>query len=101
MLCHYQRVRALFFALYLETDKVRSIHTRLPSKAPAVPRLDIVWDPIDTPPRYRVRPEWLDGHCGITGLERPPGVERQVYKLLRLLLLELSEQVRLGEPPGL
>lgn len=83
------------FALYLKTDTVRTIHQRLPGPPQMITPLDVVWDPLPTPPQYSHRPRWLDGHCGVTGLLRPPQIERKVYKTLRTLLFRASEIVRL------
>ncbi len=82
------------FALYLNTDTIRQIHTRLPCNLSSVSPLDVVWDPLPTPPQFLERPGWLDGHCGITGLMRPPQVARMVYKTIRTLLFRESEIVR-------
>jgi hypothetical protein len=87
------------FALYLLTDTIRRIYTRLPNTQVQITPLDVVWDPLPTPPGYLVRPSWIEGHCGITGLKRPPGMPRDVYKTLRVLLLQAAEVVRI--PNGL
>ncbi len=84
------------FALHLATDTIRSLHSRLPTNGAPVTPLDVVWDPLSvTPPGYSAPPAWLSGHCGITGLLRPPGMPREAYKALRVLLLKESQIERL------
>lgn len=81
------------FALYLLTDTIRNLTQQIPDNLPTITPLDVVWDPLPTPASYIARPRWLDGHCGITGLERPPGMPRRVYKILRLLLFKEAQVV--------
>ena len=57
------------------------------------PVLEVVWDTLyeegitlpDTRPGAK-------GHAGITGLVKPPGMERRIYKKLRTRLADLANQ---------
>lgn len=55
--------------------------------------LDVVWDPLTPPPEYRENgslPTGADGHCGLTGLMRPPGLSKQHFFSLQSQLADLA-----------
>ena len=69
-------------AFRLQVSEVLSVRAKWPNEAA---RLRVVHDPLpkgDGP--------GADGHCGIEGLDRPPGVGRLVFKAIRDELARLS-----------
>ncbi len=57
------------------------------------PVLDVVWDMLynDEGTARDPRPG-AAGHSGITGLLKPPGMEKQIYKTLRTRLADLANE---------
>lgn len=55
-----------------------------------VSTLRVLRDPLD-PPDFDL--PGADGHCGIEGLERPPGAPKMLYRELRTRLADLSFRV--------
>jgi hypothetical protein len=71
-------------------DEVRALqlHPDVPE-----PPLDVVWDPLTIAgtEEQDTRPG-AEGHAGITGLLRPPGMEKLLYKNLRSQLADLANR---------
>jgi hypothetical protein len=67
----------------LSVKELRAI--KIPSSGAS---LRVLRDPL--PPDLEKRPGGK-GHCGIEGLARPPGEQKQLYKFLRMKLCDLAE----------
>lgn len=72
----------------LEIDTVTALTVHLSDKAP----------PIRVLRDLRLRPKLVqlpgsEGHCGIAGLHREPGLERQPYKNVRAALCDIAQLV--------
>lgn len=84
-----QKDASLFYCL-LGVEEIRSL--RLSPESPVTP-LDVVWDPLflSNSEERDSRPG-AEGHAGITGLVRPPGMEKLLYKRLRVQLADLANK---------
>ena len=74
----------------LRVDTIRAL--RPTPEDTAVRPLDVVWDPLTLVVAGREEGELLgvEGHCGITGLMRPPGLPKIYFFSLRSQLADLS-----------
>lgn len=80
------------YSLYCLLD-VNAIRTLRLSPDSSVMPLDVVWDPLTLPDSEERDPRpGAEGHAGITGLIRPPGMEKMLYKRLRVQLADLANE---------
>ncbi len=89
--CEFMGEKNLSYEVYcrLNVDNIRSLTlSELPQ-----PVLETVWDTLfqDSTITPDTRPG-AEGHSGITGLERPPAMEKRVYKALRTRLADLANE---------
>jgi len=58
------------------------------------PVLNVVWDTLyeDEETGQRNTEPGAEGHAGLTGLRRPPGMEKQIYKTLRVRLADMANE---------
>ncbi len=75
-------------ALRLSVDAIRAL--RPEPDIPDVPRLNVVWDVLNTDSAPDTRPG-AAGHARITGLVRPHTIPRSVYRSYRLQLADLAQ----------
>jgi len=73
----------------LSVTRIRTLTTPEITK----PVLDVVWDKlyIDGTTQADLRPG-AEGHSGITGLKKPPNIERRIYKTLRTRLADMANE---------
>lgn len=73
----------------LRVIQVRNLTTLCLEK----PVLDVVWDTLyDTEKNDRDPRPGAAGHAGITGLLKPPSIEKRIYKTLRTMLADLANE---------
>lgn len=78
------------FGLRLCVGEVRSIQFKSQDHDDTPARnLDVIWD-------HDTRPS-AQGHAGIIGLTRPPGMAKSEFKKVKIRLAEISEPFLLGE----